>query len=72
MENFNKTARKHKHPINKKISMKSIPEQLPGKPVRVRLDIEKETTTSAVHKCFTKTLLNLPQKATSARCHRVP
>jgi len=50
MEKLNKTARKHKLPTNKKISMKTIPLQLPGKPVRVRLGVEKETTTSAVSK----------------------
>lgn len=49
-EKLNKTARKDKRPINKKIYMKTIPDQLPGKPERARLDIEKETTTSAVNK----------------------
>lgn len=30
MAKLNKTSRKHKHPISKKISMKTVPEQLPG------------------------------------------
>lgn len=50
MEKLNKTTRKHKHLVNKKISVKTIPEQLPGKPVKVRLGIEKEVTTAAVIK----------------------
>lgn len=48
-EKLNKSVWKDKRPINKKIFMKIIPDQLPGKPVRVRLDMEKETTTSVVN-----------------------